>query len=76
MEQKIRTTTVIKLDLIDSLKCLFGRTIKVTTDIYIPQENEINSFNSYGSIEIVPTTSYFRKQDKPNFGYSPIDDKN
>ncbi len=70
-EQKIEVQTIVKLDFVDSLKCLCGRTLKITTTCLIPQEQSIDRFNSYAKTEIVRTESYFIKQNKPNFGYSP-----
>lgn len=62
--------TVIKLDMWDSLKCLFGRTIKVTTSVVFPEhKGEFKTYNAFSSTEIVKTSTHFVKQDKPNFGY-------
>ncbi len=70
-EQKIITTTFIKLSLLDGLKCLFGGSLKIMTTCFIPQENIIERYNSSAKCEVVNTTVYFTKQDKPNYGYSP-----
>lgn len=68
-QQDIRIQTIVKLDLIDCLKILFGRTLKITTKITIPQENEITNFNCSSTTDIVATSTFFTKQSKPNFGY-------
>lgn len=73
-EQEITVTTFVKLDFVDSLKCLFGRAIKITTKSFIPQEQEIHRFNSVSDVEIVKTTTFFTKQSKPEFGYSLKDE--
>jgi hypothetical protein len=70
-QQKLEVTTIVKLDFVDSLKVLFGRALKIKTTFVVPQEEPIKGFNHYASTEIVPTTTYFTKQNKPHFGYSP-----
>lgn len=70
-EQKLEVQTFIKLDFIDSIKILFGRTIQVSTTIIVPQEDEIPRINTYSKTEIVKTSTHFIKKDRPNFGYSP-----
>jgi len=70
-EQKLVVYIFVKLDFVDILKCLFGRALKITTNINIPQEKEISHFNHSAKTEIVPTTEYFTKKNKPDFGYSP-----
>ncbi len=70
--EKLQVHTVIKLDLVDCLKCLFGRCIKVVTktECLINEEQEITSQNSWSTVTIEPTTTHFIKQTKPNFGYT------
>lgn len=70
-EQKITVGTIIKLDFVDRLKLLFGRTLKVTTVCLIPQEQPIDKFNAASKTEIVATSKYFTRQSKPGYGYTP-----
>jgi hypothetical protein len=73
MIQKIKVTTFIKLDFVDLIKVLFGRTIKVETNIDIPQDLPIDAYNADTEVETVNTGAYFSKQDKRNFGWSKKD---
>ena len=69
MTQSITVTTFVKLDLVDSIKVLFGRTIKIDTNIEVPQSQPIESYNAGAQINIVKTGAHFTKQDRPNFGW-------
>jgi hypothetical protein len=83
-EQELIVETIVKLDLWDTLKCLFGRCIKITTKVIVPQEQVIDRFNHHAKTEIVSTTTYFTKSNKPSYGYTctgatyyiPKDEKN
>lgn len=70
-EQVIHLTTICKLDFIDAIKVLLGRTIVTKTKVYIPQEQEIFRVNTSSSTTIESSTKYFQRKDKPDFGYSP-----
>lgn len=70
MEQPITVTTFIKLDLIDVIKCLLGRSIKIETKVVVLQEQKINQYNAMSSTTIVPSGGLFVKQDRPRFGYT------
>lgn len=72
-EQQIIVTTHIKFDFVERLKVLFGKVVIVKQTSYIPQEQEINMFNSVAEVSFDNTIKYFTKQNKPNFGYSPIE---
>jgi len=69
MKEELIVTTHIKLDLVDSLKCLFGRAIKVVTKVSLPYEEEVKSYNAHSVTTIEPTSLNFVKQDRPRFGY-------
>jgi hypothetical protein len=68
--QQIQTSTIIKLDLIDSIKVLLGRCIKVDIKTDIHQEQEIGHYNASANVSIEKTTTHFIKQDKPRFGWA------
>ena len=68
-EQPLVINTVVKLDFIDSLKCLFGRCIKITTTVNVLSDQPIEHYNAYSATMIESSSTYFVKQDKPRFGY-------
>jgi len=70
MEQEVKVTTYVKLDFIDSLNILFGRSLKIETHILIPQEKSITHYNAWATTEVIKTSSHFIKQDKPKYGYT------
>lgn len=70
--QNLTVTTVIKLDTIDLIKCLFGRCIKVETTLSIPSYvSEIKSYDANSKTTIEKTSSHFIKQNLPNIGWEP-----
>lgn len=71
-EQKIHVTTYIKLDLVDAIKILFGRCLKIETTVIIPQEQEISHYNAVSNTKIESSIGVFVKQDRPPFGYTDI----
>ncbi len=76
-EQTIQTITICHFDFVDRLKILFGKKIEIQVRSTIPfSEPEIQSFNSQ-SIVSFPSGSKSKMIDKnkPDFGYSPINNK-
>jgi hypothetical protein len=72
-EQDLLVTTFIKLDMVDRLKVLFGRCLKIETKVIVPQEQKIETYNAISKTCIVSGTGNFIKQDRPPFGYVSID---
>jgi hypothetical protein len=71
-EQTLKVTTYIKLDLIDRIKILFGRCLKIETKVIVPQEQEISHYNAVSNTTIESSIGVFIKQDRPPFGYTNI----
>ncbi len=69
-EQELIVTTFIKLDIVDRLKVLFGRCIKIDTKVIVPQEQPIDNYNAVSTPSIISSTGNFLKQDRPPFGYT------
>lgn len=52
------------------MKVLFGRVIKITVNMTIPQQQEIKHFNATEIIEIESKTKHNFEKDKPDFGFT------
>lgn len=68
-EQNITITTFVKLDIVDRIKVLFGRCLKIEIKVIVPQKEEITRFNVVSNTEIIKSTGIFIKQNRPPFGY-------
>ena len=63
----IKTKTFIKLDFIDRIKVLFGRTIKVTIDITTIEE--VTHCCTTSKVSILNGGIQKHGKNKPDFGY-------
>ena len=70
-EQDLKVTTFVKLDMVDRMRVLFGRAIKVETKIIVPFPDgfTIGNYNAHSTTELISSTGVFTKQDRPPFGY-------
>jgi hypothetical protein len=69
-ENKLKTTTYIKLDFIDCIKLLFGRCIIVEVNsLLLIKDNSISGSNSFDKVSIEKTSSNFTKVNKLPFGW-------
>lgn len=71
-EQDLLITTFVKLDIVDRIKVLFGRCLKIETKVIVPQDQPIETYNAISKTSIVSSTGNFIKQDRPPFGYINI----
>lgn len=76
--QKIKTETVIGLDMVDRLKVLFGRKLKVDvhTELLLKEEaEEITSYNAHAVVSTISSSKVKFQQDLRKFGYmAPVAD--
>lgn len=78
-EQEIFHETYIRFDVVDALKLLFGRSLKIRTKMIFPanemNEAKLTCCNVVTEITTVPTTSHFDRSNLPPFGYVAKEEK-